>query len=75
MRDDGVVIVDNSDGHWTYDAQPEYPILDLFDEDGWLRIDFAGYAAGTISPNVTSFFFQPNTKRLRHLPPPPRLPR
>lgn len=75
VRDDGVVIFDNSDGYWTYDNSPEYPILDLFEKDGWLRIDFAGYAAASITPNVTSFFFRPNTKRLRHLPPPPCLPR
>lgn len=72
VRDDSVVVVDNSDGYWTYDNSPSYPILDLFESHGWQRIDFAGYAAGSITPSVTSFFFRPGTARLRGLPPPPR---
>lgn len=73
IRDDGVVIVDNSDGYWTYDDSPNYPILEFFESLGWARIDFAGYAAASITPSVTSFFFHPDTARLRGLRPPPRV--
>jgi len=73
--DDPLVILDNSEGHWTADGSASYPILDLFDAAGWLRVDISGYAPGTIRPTCTSFFFRPGTKRLTGLRPPPRLPR
>lgn len=71
---DPMVILDNSEGSWAPDGK-SYPILDMFETAGWNRIDFAGYAPGTFRPTCTSFFFRPDTARLRGLRPPPRLPR
>lgn len=74
VHNDPIIILDNSEGKWSRDDE-SYPILDMLDAAGWLRVDFAGYAPGTIRPTCTSFFFRPGTSRLRGLKPPPRLPR
>lgn len=53
---DGVVIVDNSDGNWG--PPPSYPIIDLFREAGFMRVDFYGMAPGVIRAHCTSMFFK-----------------
>jgi hypothetical protein len=58
LREDGAVLVDNSDGYWGGDSKREYPILDLFRTAGFLRVDFYGYAPGVIQPHCTSLFFK-----------------
>jgi len=75
VHDDGLIILDNSDGFWSTDGSETYPILDLFEVSGWCRIDLGGYAAGVFTPGFTSIFFKNGTRRFRNLPPPPRLPR
>jgi len=74
-HDDGLIILDNSDGFWSTDGSETYPILDLLNAAGWCRIDLGGYAAGALTPGFTSIFFKNGTRRFRNLPPPPRLPR
>lgn len=70
VKPDGLIILDNSEGHW---GDPgAYPILDLLDGGGYLRVDFNGYAPGVITTSVTSLFFLPECPWLRHLPPPRR---
>ena len=53
----GAVIFDNSDGHWG-GCEGEYPVLDLFREAGYSRIDFYGHAPGVIVPHCTSLLFR-----------------
>lgn len=53
----GAVIFDNSDGHWG-GRDGEYPVLDLFRENGYSRVDFYGHAPGVIVPHCTSLFFR-----------------
>lgn len=66
---DGLVIFDNSEGNWG--PSGTFPIIDLFEERGWNRVDFYGYAPGVLSTSVTSLFFQ-DGRRFRGLPPPHR---
>jgi hypothetical protein len=73
IDDDGLIVLDNSEGYWGEEG--DYPILRLLDGAGWLRVDFSGYAAASITPTTTSLFFRPNTRRLHGLPPPRRLTR
>lgn len=64
----GLLIVDNSEGSWG--APGTYPILEMFDAAGMMRVDFNGYAPGVLTTSVTSLFFEPNCAWLRHLGPP-----
>lgn len=54
--EDGAVLLDNSDGFWG--PEGTYPIIDLFREAGFLRIDFYGYAPGVRLAHCTSLFFR-----------------
>lgn len=69
INPDGLIIVDNSDGYWGGHVQGIYPILDLLDENGWMRIDFSGYVPGVLTTGTTSLFFR-DGRRFLHLPPP-----
>jgi hypothetical protein len=67
--DDPLIVLDNSEGSW---GQPgSFPIIDLMEANGFARIDFSGYAAGTFQPSCTSLFFR-SPDRFRRLPPPHR---
>lgn len=56
VKPDGCIILDNSEGHWG--PEGSYPILDLFRENGYRRIDFFGYAPGVFLPHCSSLFFK-----------------
>lgn len=58
LREEGAILVDNSDFFWGSDAKKEYPILDLFRGAGFNRVDFYGYCPGVILPHCTSLFFK-----------------
>jgi len=60
LKDDGLIIFDNSEGTWGGDADQTYPIIDLFRDKGFLRIDFYGWCPGGIAPSCTSIFFKPD---------------
>jgi hypothetical protein len=53
----GAIIFDNSDGNWG-GGQGAYPILELFRENGYSRVDFYGHTPGVIAPHCTSLFFR-----------------
>jgi hypothetical protein len=69
VSDDGLIIFDNSEGNWG--PTGTFPVLDLLDEQGWMRADFYGYAPGVLSTSTTSLYFK-NGQRFRHLAPPVR---
>ena len=56
LSGDGGIVLDDSEGYWGKEG--EYPILNLYRENGFQRIDFFGYAAGVIQPHCTSLFFK-----------------
>lgn len=56
LAEDGAIILDNSEGYWGRDG--EYPIISLFRERGFSRVDFYGHAPGVILPSCTSLFFR-----------------
>lgn len=53
---DGAVILDNAEGHWG--SVDGHPIMDLFREQGFSRVDFYGCAPGVMRPHCTSVFFR-----------------
>ena len=57
VSEGGSVLLDNSDGYWGEEVG-RYPILDLFRDRGFQRVDFFGYAPGVIRPHCTSLFFK-----------------
>jgi hypothetical protein len=63
VAEDGAILFDNSEGYWG--PPPSYPIMDLFREAGFLRIDFYGYAPGVVLPHCTSLFFRGSCRLLR----------
>ena len=50
----GVIIVDNSDG-W---SEGDYPIMTLFRNEGFSRVDFYGHTPGVMNPHCSSVFFR-----------------
>lgn len=70
VDDHGLVILDNSEGRWS-NKPDQWPMIDMLEADGWMRIDFYGYAAGVLSTSVTSLCFK-SGDRFRNLPPPRR---
>jgi len=52
----GAILLDNSEGSWGGEKDETYPILDLFRERGFQRVDFFGYTPGVIRPHCTSLF-------------------
>lgn len=71
FKEDGAIILDNSEGFWGKDG--EYPIMELFRSQGFSRIDFYGYAPGVILPACTSLFFKDSCFLLRGVENPVRL--
>jgi len=63
IADEGAILFDNSDGYWG--PPPSYPIIDLFRDAGFLRIDFYGHAPGVVMPHCTSLFFRGTCRLLR----------
>jgi hypothetical protein len=63
VANEGAILFDNSDGHWG--PPPSYPIIDVFRDAGFLRIDFYGYAPGVVLPHCTSLFFRGSCRLLR----------
>lgn len=55
-----IVIFDNSDGYWSYDGSHTYPVIELFHQAGFQRVDFYGFSPGLIVPGCTSLFFREN---------------
>lgn len=64
VRNTGLVIVDNSSAEYCR------PIIELANERGWRRFDFAGHAPGSAKRSCTSFFFRPEVELLANLRPP-----
>lgn len=58
LREEGAILLDDSQGNWGRDPKKEYPILDLFRDAGFSRVDFYGYCPGVIAPHCTSLFFK-----------------
>lgn len=56
VNTDGFIIVDNSEGYWG--PEGAYPIMDMFRERAFSRVDFYGHAPGVILPHCTSVFFK-----------------
>lgn len=69
ITDEGLVIIDNSEANWA--PAPSYPIIEMFDEAGWARVDFHGYAASAWRQQCTSFMFK-DPGFFKGLAPPPR---
>lgn len=56
LSTDGAVLVDNSEGFW---GEPgTYPIMNMFRQAGFQRVDFYGFYPAWIQPSVTSLFFR-----------------
>lgn len=65
---DGLVILDNSEGNWG--AAGTFPIIDLFREAGFMRVDFYGFAPANFRQYCTSIFFKPECRWIRGEKPP-----
>lgn len=52
IRPNGLIIVDNSDAPYSH------PIARMAYDTGWSRIDFLGFAPGSLKPYCTSLFFK-----------------
>ncbi len=70
LAEGGAVIFDNSEGYWGREG--EYPVLDLFRERGFQRIDFYGFVPGVFWPHCTSVFFRERCFLLSGATPPAR---
>ena len=55
LAEGGAIVLDNSDGSWGADGT--FPILDLFREHRFSRVDFYGYSPGVSAKQCTSLFF------------------
>jgi hypothetical protein len=58
-RDSIVAALDNSEGFWG--AEGSYPIIDLFEQEGFMRVDFCGFAPGF--PGATTHRYSSGTMR------------
>jgi hypothetical protein len=70
LAEEGAILLDNSEGYWG--PPPSYPIIDLFRNAGFRRVDFYGYAPGVVLPHCTSLFFCGECRLLRGAEPPVR---
>jgi len=52
----GVFLLDNSEGYWG--PEGTYPVVDLFRECGYARVDFYGFSPGNSLQHCTSLFFR-----------------
>jgi hypothetical protein len=66
----GVILLDDSEGFWG--AEGSYPIIDLFEREGFMRVDFYGFAPGVLKRHCTSLFFRDDARIFRDLRPPVR---
>lgn len=69
VSETGIIVLDNSEVSWSPDGRG-FPILDLFAQRGWSRVDFHGFAPGTARPHCTSVFFRAASRAFRALRPP-----
>ena len=72
INEGGAVMLDNSEGYWGGDEQKSYPIVELFQRAGFMRVDFYGFAPGVIKPHCTSIFFKDRARIFENLKPPVR---
>jgi hypothetical protein len=70
VTSDGVVILDNAEGFWG--PEGTYPIMDLFREASFQRVDFFGFAPAMFKPHCTSIFFRDGCFLFRGSENPPR---
>ena len=68
VKEKGAIVLDDSDGFWGLEGT--YPIIELFQNAGFMRVDFYGYAPGVIKPHCTSIFFKHQAKLFENLIPP-----
>ena len=61
VRRTGLVIVDNTSADYCR------PIIEIANNQGWLRVDLAGHAPGAAKRSCTSLFFKPEVNLLSHL--------
>jgi hypothetical protein len=66
----GVIVLDNSEGFWG--SEGSYPIIDLLEREGFMRVDFYGFAPGVPKRHCTSLFFRDYARIFRGLRPPMR---
>ena len=55
----GGIVLDNSEGFWG--TEGSYPVIELFEREGFLRVDFYGFAPG--SPSATARRYSSGTMR------------
>ena len=67
---DGFVILDNSEQNWSSRGLPGHPVIDLFEREGFARVDFYGYAPGVYRKQCTSLFFKQVPRLVRGIPAP-----
>jgi spermidine synthase len=72
LKEGGAILLDDSEGFWGGESDHSHPIIDLYSESGFMRVDFYGYAPGVITPRCTSLFVKEGTQLLKGLPPPRR---
>ena len=60
----GVIVLDNAEGFWGDEGR--YPIIDLFERDGFMRVDFYGFAPGVPKRHCTSLFFRDDARIFRN---------
>lgn len=70
LQPGGVIVLDNSEGFWG--AEGTYPIIDLFEREGFMRVDFYGFAPAVPKRHCTSLFFRDDARIFRNLRPPMR---
>jgi hypothetical protein len=64
------IVPDNSEGFWG--AEGSYPIIDLFEREGFMRVDFYKFARGVPKRHCTSLFFRDYARIFHGLRPPMR---
>ena len=72
LKERGAIVLDDSEGTWGGDDDGTHPIIELFKNAGFMRIDFYGYAPGVIKPHCTSIFFKDRARIFENMNPPVR---
>jgi hypothetical protein len=70
LKADGIIILDNSEGHWSNEDTTSYPIIDLLMAAGMMRVDFYGHSPGNITISCTSIFWRGNSWLFSQAAPP-----
>lgn len=68
LKEKGAIILDNSECFWG--EKGTYRIIELFQNEGFMRVDFYGYAPGVMYPQCTSIFFKDQARIFERLAPP-----